>query len=171
LLAVEHGLGVPIVYNSSGYEKVETLSLLRGIIDIYMPDFKFWDQRWAERYCNAPDYREKAVKALKEMHAQVGDLVIDENGIAERGLLVRHLVMPHGIAGTEEVMEFISKEISPNTYVNVMDQYRPCGTAHEDTYINQMLSPKEYTRALESAKNAGLKRLDQRQGFRVLFRI
>ncbi len=171
LLAVEHGLSIPIVYNSSGYDKVETLRLLRGIIDIYMPDFKFWDEKWAERYCNAPDYREKAVSALKEMHAQVGDLVIDENGIAERGLLVRHLVMPHGIAGTEEVVEFIAKEISPNTYVNVMDQYRPCGTAHEDTYINQRLSPEEYARALESAKNAGLKRLDQRQGFRVLFRI
>jgi putative pyruvate formate lyase activating enzyme len=171
LLAVEHGLAIPIVYNSSGYEKVETLRLLRGIIDIYMPDFKFWDKKWAERYCNAPDYRENAVKALKEMHGQVGDLTIDENGIAERGLLVRHLVMPHGIAGTEEVVEFISKEISPNTYVNVMDQYRPCGTAHEDRYINQRLSPKEYARALESAKNAGLKRLDQIQVFRLLFGI
>ena len=139
--------------------------------EFYMPDFKFWDEKWAERYSNAPDYREKAVSALKEMHAQVGDLVIDENGIAERGLLVRHLVMPHGIAGTEQVVEFISKEISPNTYVNVMDQYRPCGTAHEDTYINQRLSPEEYARALESAKNAGLKRLDQRQGLRLFFRI
>jgi len=171
LLAAEHGLSIPIVYNSSGYDKVETLRLLRGIIDIFMPDFKFWDEKWAERYSNAPDYREKAVSALKEMHAQVGDLVIDENGIAERGLLVRHLVMPHGIAGTEQVVEFISKEISPNTYVNVMDQYRPCGTAHEDTYINQRLSPEEYARALESAKNAGLKRLDQRQGLRLFFRI
>ena len=171
LLAVEHGLAIPIVYNSSGYDKVQTLRLLRGIVDIYMPDFKFWDEKWAERYCNAPDYREKAVSALKEMHAQVGDLIIDENGIAERGLLVRHLVMPHGVADTEQVVDFISKEISPNTYVNVMDQYRPCGTAHEDTYINQRLSPEGYAQALESAKNAGLKRLDQRQGLRLFFSI
>ncbi len=171
LLAVEHGLTIPIVYNCGGYERVETLKLLRGIIDIYMPDFKFWDQKWAERYCNAPDYREMAVGALKEMHAQVGDLKIDENGIAERGLLVRHLVMPHGISGTKEVMEFLSKEISDNTYVNIMDQYRPCGTAHQDEYINHRISSKEYSAALEWAKNAGLKRLDQRQGLRVLFRI
>lgn len=171
LLAIEHGLTVPIVYNCGGYERAETLKLLRGIIDIYMPDFKFWDQEWAERYCNAPDYREMAVGALKEMHAQVGDLRIDKNGIAERGLLVRHLVMPHGIAGTKDVLEFLSKEISDNTYVNVMDQYRPCGTAHEDEYINNRVSSKEYSGALECAKNAGLKRLDQRQGLRFLFRI
>jgi len=171
LLAVQHGLTIPIVYNSSGYERVETLKLLRGIIDIYMPDFKFWDQKWADRYCNAPDYREMAVGAFQEMHAQVGDLKIDKDGIAERGLLVRHLVMPHGIAGTKEVMEFLSKEISAHTYVNVMDQYRPCGTAHQDEYIDHRISAKEYSAALEWAKNAGLKRLDQRQGFRLLFRI
>jgi len=170
-LAVENGLHIPIVYNSGGYERVETLRLLRGIIDIYMPDFKFWDQKWADRYCHAPDYREIAVKALKEMHAQVGDLRIDKNGIAERGLLLRHLVMPNGASGTKEVMEFISKEISANTYVNVMDQYRPCGTAHQDAYINHRISSKEYAVALESARNAGLKRLDQREGFRLLFPI
>jgi len=171
LLAVEHGLTVPIVYNCSGYERVETLKLLRGIIDIYMPDFKFWDQKWADRYCSAPDYREMAVGALKEMHAQVGDLKMDKDGIAERGLLVRHLVMPHGISGTKEVMGFLSNELSPNTYVNVMDQYRPCGTAHQDEYINHRISAKEYSAALEWAKNAGLKRLDQRQGLRLLFRL
>ena len=171
LLVVQHGLTIPIVYNSSGYERVETLKLLRGIIDIYMPDFKFWDQKWADRYCNAPDYREMAVGAFQEMHAQVGDLKIDKDGIAERGLLVRHLVMPHGIAGTKEVMEFLSKEISAHTYVNVMDQYRPCGTAYQDEYIDHRISAKEYSAALEWAKNAGLKRLDQRQGLKLLFRI
>lgn len=171
LLAVQHGLTIPIVYNSGGYERVETLKLLRGIIDIYMPDFKFWDQKWADRYCNAPDYREMAVGAFQEMHAQVDDLKIDKDGIAERGLLVRHLVMPHGIAGTKEVMEFLSKEISAHTYVNVMDQYRPCGTAYQDEYIDHRISAKEYSAALEWAKNAGLKRLDQRQGLRLLFRI
>jgi len=171
LLAVENGLTVPIVYNCGGYERVETLKLLKGIIDIYMPDFKFWDQKWADRYSNAPDYREMAVKAFKEMHSQVGDLKIDKNGIAERGLLVRHLVMPNGIAGTKEVMEFLSKEISANTYVNVMDQYRPCGTAYQDEYINQRISSKEYSAALQWAKSAGIIRLDQRQGFRLLFRV
>ena len=171
LLAVENGLTVPIVYNCGGYERVETLKLLNGIIDIYMPDFKFWDQKWADRYSNAPDYREMAVKAFKEMHTQVGDLKIDKNGIAERGLLVRHLVMPNGIAGTKDVMEFLSKEISANTYINVMDQYRPCGTAYQDEYINQRISTKEYSAALQWAKSAGLTRLDQRQGFRLLFRV
>jgi putative pyruvate formate lyase activating enzyme len=171
LVAIENGLRIPIVYNCGGYERVETLKLLRGIIDIYMPDVKFWDQKWADRYCRAPDYREMAVSALKEMHAQVGDLRIDKNGIAERGLLVRHLVMPHGIAGTKEVMQFLSKQISPNTYVNVMDQYRPCGTAYQDEYINHRISSKEYTAALEWAKDAGLTRLDERHGFRLLFRI
>ncbi|UCF72417.1 MAG: radical SAM protein [Deltaproteobacteria bacterium] len=171
LLAVENGLNIPIVYNSGGYERLKTLELLRGIIDIYMPDFKFWDQKWAERYCQAPDYREMAARALKEMHAQVGDLRIDKHGIAESGLLVRHLVMPHGVSGTKEVMEFISKEISAHTYVNVMDQYRPCGTVYQDEYIDHRISAKEYSEALESAKDAGLTRLDQRQGFRLLFRI
>ena len=171
LLAVENGLTVPIVYNCGGYERVETIKLLSRIIDIYMPDFKFWDQKWADRYCNAPDYREMAVKAFKEMHTQVGDLKIDKNGIAERGLLVRHLVMPNGIAGTKDIMEFLSKEISANTYVNVMDQYRPCGTAYQDEYINHRISTKEYSAALQWAKSAGIIRLDQRQGIRLLFRV
>ena len=171
LLAVEHGLSIPIVYNSSGYDRVPTLELLRGIVDIYMPDFKFWDEQWAKRYCNAPEYREIAARALKEMHSQVGDLVMDSHGIAERGLLVRHLVMPHGVSGTKEVMEFLAKEISPLTYVNVMDQYRPCGMAYQDEYINRRISGKEYSAALRWAQDAGLKRLDQRQGFRLLFRI
>jgi len=171
LLAVDNGLHIPIVYNSGGYERLETLKLLRGIIDIYMPDFKFWDKKWADRYCHAPDYREVVVGAFKEMHAQVGDLKIDSNGIAVRGLLVRHLVMPHGIAGTKDIMEFISNEISDNTYVNVMDQYRPCGSAYQDEYLNNRISANEYSMAVKWAKNAGLKRLDQRQGLRLLFRI
>jgi putative pyruvate formate lyase activating enzyme len=171
ILASANGLKIPIVYNCGGYERAETLRLLRGIIDIYMPDFKFWDQKWADRYCRAPDYREMAVSALKEMHAQVGDLRVNKDGIAERGLLVRHLVMPYGIAGTKEVMEFISKQISANTYVNIMDQYRPCGTAYQDRYINHGLSSGEYAAALQSAKDAGLTRLDERHGFRLLFDI
>jgi putative pyruvate formate lyase activating enzyme len=171
LLAVDNGLSIPIVYNSSGYDLASTLELLRGVVDIYMPDFKFWDGQWAKRYCNAPDYRDIAVSALKEMHSQVGDLEVDSQGIAERGLLVRHLVMPHGLSGTKEVMEFIAKEISPNTYVNVMDQYRPCGMAYQDEFIDRRIRTNEYSEALEWAQDAGLKRLDQRQDFRLLFRI
>ncbi|MCF8062001.1 MAG: radical SAM protein, partial [Deltaproteobacteria bacterium] len=132
VVAAGRGLSIPLVYNSSGYDEVETLRLLDGVADIYMPDFKFWDGIWADRYCGAPDYPEKARAALREMHRQVGDLELDRSGIAGRGLLVRHLVMPGGIAGTRQVAEFIAKEISADTYVNVMDQYRPCGDAGRD---------------------------------------
>ena len=168
--AVERGLRVPLVYNSSGYDRVETLELLDGIFDIYMPDFKFWDKRWAERYCEAPDYREVASAALREMHRQVGDLTVDEWGIAQRGLLVRHLVMPNQVAGTEEIMTFLAREISPNTYVNVMDQYRPCGSAHRDEAINRRLNAKEYRDAVNAAIKAGIQRLDERDRIRLIFR-
>jgi putative pyruvate formate lyase activating enzyme len=171
VLAVENGLTIPIVYNSSGYDRVETLELLRGVVDIYMPDFKFWNKQWADRYCHAPDYRDVAVSAFKEMHSQVGDLVLDHDGIAERGLLVRHLVMPRGVSGTREVMEFLSREISAKTYVNIMDQYRPCGSAYQDGYIDRRISAEEYAEALAWAKDAGLERLDQREGLRLLFRL
>jgi putative pyruvate formate lyase activating enzyme len=166
--AIERGLSVPLVYNSSGYDSRETLELLDGIFDIYMPDFKFWDNRWSERYCGAPDYREVAMAALREMHRQVGDLVVDEWGIARRGLLVRHLVMPNQVAGTEEIMEFLAKEISPNTYVNVMDQYRPCGSAHRDEFINRPLHSKEYRNAVNAANRAGIERLDERDRIRLI---
>src|SRR5512136_129250 len=115
--AIERGLRVPLVYNSSGYDSRETLELLEGIFDIYMPDFKFWDNRWAGRYCDAPDYREAAISALREMHRQVGDLAMDERGISYRGLLVRHLVMPDNLAGSEEVLEFVAS-LSRDTFVN-----------------------------------------------------
>ena len=167
--AAEHGLDIPLVYNSSGYDKKETLEILDGIVDIYMPDFKFWEDRWAERYCEAPDYPERAKEALKEMHRQVGDLVIDDQGVAVRGLLVRHLVMPGDIAGTEKVLEFIADEISPNTYVNVMDQYRPCGDAHKDEYINHRLSSRGFKEAMKAARRAGLTRLDTRDRVRLVF--
>jgi putative pyruvate formate lyase activating enzyme len=166
--AIEKGLRVPLVYNSSGYDSRETLELLDGIFDIYMPDFKFWDNRWAERYCGASDYREVAIAALHEMHRQVGDLAVDEWGVAHRGLLVRHLVMPNQVAGTEEIMEFLAKEISPNTYVNVMDQYRPCGSAHRDEFINRRLHSKEYRDAVNAAKRAGMARLDERDRIRLI---
>jgi len=168
-MAIEKGLRVPLVYNSSGYDSVESLRLLDGIFDIYMPDFKFWDKTYSERYCQAPDYRDVAAAAIREMHRQVGDLEIDEQGVAVRGLLVRHLVMPGGVAGTEEIAKFLAEEISPHTYVNVMDQYRPCGSAHRDSVINRRLTGREFREATEAARRAGLKRLDPRDRLRILF--
>ena len=169
--AVEQGLEVPLVYNCGGYESTETLKLIDGIFDIYMPDFKFWDGKWADRFCHAPDYREVAVEAIKEMHRQVGDLVLDGEGIAVRGLLVRHLVMPKQVAGTREIMQFLAEEISPNTYVNVMDQYRPCGSADKDEFINRRLTSREYKDAVDAAQKAGLTRLDPRERPRLIFRF
>jgi len=160
ILAVEQGLNIPLVYNSGGYDRVGTLKILDGIFDIYMPDFKYWDEDGAEKFSHAPDYREHAMMAIKEMHRQVGDLVLNESGVAVRGLLVRHLVMPHGWANTEEIMKFLAKEISANTYVNVMDQYRPCGRAASDPMINRRITGEEYAIAIHQAKQAGLTRLD-----------
>ena len=170
-LAIDQGLKVPLVYNSSGYDCKEVLELLDGIFDIYMPDFKFWDGKWADKFCKAPDYQNVATEAVQEMHRQVGDLMFDEDGIAIKGLLVRHLVMPNQIAGTRKIMEFLAEEISLNTYINVMDQYRPCGTAHQDEFINRRLNAKEYRDAVDAAKNAGLSRLDQRERPRIIFRF
>ena len=159
-IAVGQGLHVPLVYNTGGYDNVETLKILDGIFDIYMPDFKFWEERWTEKFCNAPDYRKIVVAAIKEMHSQVGDLVVDESGIAVKGLLVRHLVMPNNAANTREIMEFLAEKISKDTYVNVMDQYHPCGKAFADPTINRRITRNEYISALRSAKEAGLHRLD-----------
>jgi len=166
-LAVEGGLRVPLVYNTGGYDSVETLELLDGIFDIYMPDLKFMDGEVAEAYCRARDYPEKARAAIKEMHRQVGDLKINDRGIAERGLLLRHLVMPGGLAGTGEAMRFLAREISPETYVNVMAQYRPCGKALEHPPLNRRVSTAEYEEALEIAREEGIYRLDQREGLRI----
>ncbi len=163
LVAVKQGLNIPLVYNSGGYDKKETIKLLEGIFDIYMPDFKFWDSKWSAKYMNAPDYRERAKEAIKEMHRQVGDLIVNEEGIAVKGLIIRHLVMPNGVAGTEHIMKFIAEEISKNTYVNIMDQYRPCGKSVEDPVINRMITIEEYREAIEFAKKAGLKRLDSKE--------
>ena len=161
--AIERGLSIPLVYNAGGYESVETLALLEGIFDIFMPDFKFWDDAFSRRFCNAPDYGEKTVAAVREMHRQTGDLKTDADGVAVRGLLLRHLVMPNQVAGTKQILDFLAKEISPNTYVNVMDQYRPCGSAATDALVNRMITTGEFQQALAWAEEAGLKRLDQRR--------
>ena len=169
--AVEMGLRVPLVYNTGGYDKPETLKMMDGIFDIYMPDFKFWEEKWSDRYCGAPDYRDVVITAVKEMHSQVGDLVMDEQGVAVKGLIVRHLVMPGDVSGTARIMDFLAKEISANTYVNVMDQYRPCGKAHNDEFVNRRLRSEEFRRALDAAIKAGLKRLDPRDRVRLIFNL
>ncbi len=159
-IAVEAGLSIPLIYNSGGYDNVEALKILEGVFDIYMPDFKFWDSEIAELICNASDYPDVVQKAISEMHRQVGDLMLDRTGIASRGLLIRHLVLPNNLAGTKEVAEFISENISKNTYINVMSQYRPCGKAYEKEELSNFLTRKEFEDALIAAKNAGLFRFD-----------
>jgi putative pyruvate formate lyase activating enzyme len=158
VVARAHGLTVPLVYNCGGYESVETLELLDGVIDIYMPDAKYSDDAVSTALCDAPDYWDVCRAALKEMHRQVGDLQIDARGIATRGLLVRHLVLPEGLAGTFEVMRFLAQEISENTYVNIMEQYRPCYRANEDARLRRRITMEEFAEALEEARKYGLHR-------------
>ena len=161
-LAAEQGLMLPLVYNCGGYDRVETLQLLDGIVDLYMPDFKFWNSETAEDTCNAPDYPDVARRAILEMHRQVGDLHVDDaSGLAQRGLLVRHLVLPGGLAGTANVMHFLAGEVSRDTYVNLMSQYRPCGRAADVRALAASLSPLEYDQAVREARAAGIHRLDR----------
>jgi putative pyruvate formate lyase activating enzyme len=164
-IAVDRGLRLPIVYNTSAYDSLESLRLLDGIVDIYMPDFKIWDDRLSLRYLKAKDYPEAARQALREMHRQVGVLKMDESGVAKRGVLVRHLVMPDNIAGTEAIMAFLSQELSPDTYVNVMNQYRPAGKVGASKYeeINRPLIGQELQNAYQMAREAGLWRFDERR--------
>jgi len=155
-LAREKGLTVPTVFNCGGYERRKTLRMIEGRVDIYMPDAKYFRPETAERYSAAPDYPEVMRAALKEMHRQVGDLRMDD-GIAVRGLLVRHLVMPGGVEESKAILDFIAEEISPNTYVNVMDQYRPTYRAHEFPDIARPISQDEYINVLEHARQLGLR--------------
>jgi putative pyruvate formate lyase activating enzyme len=167
--AATNGLRVPLVYNTGGYDSVETLKLLDGIVDMYMPDLKFMDSTICRDLMDAPDYPEVACKAIVEMHRQVGDLEIDERGIAVRGLLVRHLVMPDDMAGTRQAMRFLATEVSRNTYVNIMNQYRPCGRAYDHPGIDRSVTREEYTRAVQIAREEGMERLDRRTGNRARF--
>ena len=165
--AIEEGLQVPLVYNCGGYEEVDTLRLLDGIFDIYMPDFKFWESKVAAKFCSAPDYRDKVCAAVKEMHRQVGDLTLDKAGVAQRGLLIRHLVMPDGLASTRDIMRYLANEISRNTYVNVMSQYRPCGEAHEYPELRRSITAEEFREAVSMAQEEGIHRLDERKLVRL----
>ncbi len=161
--AVGLGLRVPLVYNTSGYDRSETLAILEGVFDIYMPDFKFWDPKAAETLADAPDYPQTARKAFLEMHRQTGDLVLDEQGVAQRGLLIRHLVLPEGTAGTREIMRFLAGEISADSYVNIMAQYRPCGRASEVPALRRSITDEEHREAIGIAGEEGITRLDERR--------
>jgi len=170
--AIVGGLRLPIVYNTNAYDSLDSLRLLDGIVDIYMPDFKYWSEEKAKTYLTAPDYPEAARAAFREMHRQVGDLVCDGDGIAQRGLLVRHLVMPGGTEETGEIMRFLADELSADTYVNIMDQYHPenrvSGGRFEE--IDCRITSDELAEAYRAAEEAGLHRFDERKR-RVLFRF
>ena len=163
LLAAEAGLRLPLVYNTGGYDALGTLQLLDGVVDIYMPDMKYADAEIGWKYSHVRDYPRHNQAAVREMHRQVGDLALDEDGIARRGLLVRHLVLPEGLAGTAEIVRFLAEEISRNTYLNLMDQYRPCYRSHELPPLNRRITRQEYEEAVRLALEAGLHRLDKRQ--------
>ncbi|MDX1520801.1 MAG: radical SAM protein [Anaerolineae bacterium] len=163
-LAIEAGLRLPIVYNTSAYDSMESLRWLEGVVDIYMPDFKLWSSELSLRYLKAKDYAAAAGRVVKEMVRQVGPLKFNEQGLARRGVLVRHLVMPGLLAETEQVFDFLATEIGPDLYLNVMDQYYPAGKVNSDKYaeINRGLAPPEFKQALQMAHAAGF-RLDERR--------
>lgn len=159
-LAAGAGLRIPLVYNTAGYDAPDALALLDGVVDIYMPDIKYADADAARRCSRVRDYVEVSRRAVREMHRQVGDLVVDGDGVARRGLLVRHLVLPGDLAGTEAVLRFVADELSPDTYVNVMGQYRPCHDAWEHPPLDRRPTAGELAAAREAAARVGLHRLD-----------
>jgi len=169
LSAIEQGLRLPLVYNTGGYDSLESIELLNDVVDVYMPDFKLWNAETARRYLRAPNYAASARRAILEMHRQVGPLVFGENGLALRGLLIRHLVMPGFAEETRQILKWIAEELGPNTYVNLMDQYSPAGRVRGTNYveISRRITSKEYQTALETAHAVGLRRLDHRtaQGY------
>lgn len=164
LPAIGQGLRLPLVYNTGGYDSLHSIELMNGIVDVYMPDFKVWNVETARRYLKAPNYPEAARRAILEMHRQVGPLVFDEYGLALRGVLIRHLVVPGLVEQTRQILKWIADELGPDTYVNLMDQYSPAGRVGSRDYseINRRITSKEYEVALEAAFAAGLRRLDHR---------
>jgi putative pyruvate formate lyase activating enzyme len=159
VVAADQGLTLPLVFNSGGYDSPEGLALLDGVIDIYMPDMKFADSQLARRYLGVTDYAEVNRAAVREMHRQVGDLVLSETGLARRGLLIRHLVLPGDLAGTERTLAFLAREISPDTAINLMDQYRPCHHADQYPELNRRPTRQELRNARETAQRLGLHRI------------
>jgi putative pyruvate formate lyase activating enzyme len=166
--ALDRGFRLPLVYNTGGYDSPETLRLLEGVIDIYMPDMKYSSPAVSKKLSGVEDYPRRNQDAVLEMHRQVGDLKVDGDGIATRGLLVRHLVLPENLAGTLEVTRFLAQEVSKNTYINVMDQYRPCHGAGDLPPLSRRTSREEHEEAVQTARKTGLWRLDSPSGRRIL---
>jgi putative pyruvate formate lyase activating enzyme len=158
-IAIEKGLKIPLVYNTNSYDSVKILKLLDGIFDIYLPDAKYSNNEIAKKYSNAPNYFEIMKSAIKEMHRQVGDLIINEEGIVVRGLIIRHLVLPNNLAGSEKIFEFIAKEISKNTFLNIMDQYWPAYKACQYPELARRITNEEFQETMNLAKKFGLKRI------------
>lgn len=155
-IASESGLNIPIVYNTSGYELVSTLKLLDGIIDIYLPDMRYGDEGSAKRFSNAPDYVTINQEAVKEMYRQVGGLALNEDGVAKKGLVIRHLVLPSGLAASEKVFKFISENVSKDIYISLMSQYQPVYRASEFIEINRKINKKEYEEVFNMLLKYGL---------------
>jgi putative pyruvate formate lyase activating enzyme len=171
LLATDEGLSLPLVYNSGGYDSVHTLALLDGVIDIYMPDMKYSDDAAGKKYSGVDNYWSVNKVALKEMHRQVGDLRLGGEKVATGGLLIRHLVLPNRLAGTEGVVRFLAEEISKDTYLNVMSQYHPCHKAYEKQELARSITTDEFDEAVNIALQYGLRRLDERVPQNILRRI
>ncbi|MEE8586517.1 MAG: radical SAM protein [Acidobacteriota bacterium] len=163
--AVGQGLQLPIVYNTSAYDSMESIQFMEGIADIYMPDFKYWSAEASRRYLKAEDYPQTARAVIRAMHRQVGPLVFDESGLAKRGLLIRHLVMPGGLEETRAILQWIAEELGPDTYVNLMDQYFPAGRVEGKRYpeLCRRTSSAEFQQARRMAAQLGLRRLDERR--------
>ncbi len=163
-LAVQMGLRLPLVYNTGAYDSLESIRMMDGIVDIYMPDFKYWDEGLSAKYLKAKNYPRAAVAVIMEMQRQVGDLVFDERGLAKRGVLVRHLVMPDNAEDSRKIMRFLAREVSPHTYINIMDQYRPAWkvTAHRYREINRRTTAEEHRETVRIAREEGLYRFDTR---------
>ncbi len=159
--ALERGFHLPVVYNTGGYERVEVLRELSGVVDIYLPDFKVWDPEVAERILGARDYPEVARRAIKEMYRQVGNLVLDEKGIARKGLLVRHLVLPGDLANTRAILRFLIREVSAEIYINLMGHYHPVGEASRYPPLDRPLTHKEWEKAIQEAKKMGIFKIDR----------
>ncbi len=165
LIAAEGGLHLPVVYNTSAYDARASLALMDGLVDIYMPDFKYWTGEASGRYLMAADYPDAARAAIREMHRQVGPLQLDADGLAVHGLLIRHLVMPGALEETRRILEWIAAELGPDTYVNLMDQYRPAGKVSAERFpeLNRELERSEFQAAQQIARDLGLTRLDLRR--------
>ncbi|MBT3315650.1 MAG: radical SAM protein [Anaerolineae bacterium] len=168
LIAAGKGLRLPIIYNTGGYDSMEALALLDGVVDIYMPDMKYGDSAIARKYSRIRDYWAINQAAIHEMYRQVGDLVVDEQGLATRGLQVRHLVLPNNLANSEKVITFLAEEISKGTYLNIMAQYHPAYQAHKTPQLNRRITAKEYEEAIMLAKEYGLRRYIHRKGMQSI---